>query len=95
MTYKLALQLRNTLHALFTLSEPQVYFVAIRKAYLYLNDDTWEVCLYGRHEVSTFLLPLGTLALAIDKITPELHASMDTYDAGSTEESRRVCITIK
>jgi len=94
MTHKLALQLRNTLHTLFTMNETECYFVAIRKKYPHLDIDDWEVCLYGATEHSLFLLPLATLAHVLEDIVVPLHASVGTYDAGTTEEDERVCVTI-
>lgn len=94
MTHELALKLRDTFHVLFTMSEPQVYFVAIRKTYPRLDDDNWEVCLYGATNLSSFLLPLGTLAHTLDRMIPELIAGIDTYDAGTTEPDKRTCITL-
>lgn len=94
MTHELALKMRNTFHALFTLSEPQVYFVAIRKTYPKLDDEDWEVCLYGKYSQSVFLLPLATLGHTIDRMIPELHAGIDNYDAGTTEKDIRACITL-
>ena len=94
MKHELALKLRDTFHVLFTMSEPQVYFVAIRKTYTRLDDDNWEVCLYGRTNLSSFLLPLGTLAHSLDRMIPELIAGIGTYDAGTTEKDERTCITL-
>lgn len=94
MTHELALQLRNTFHAIFTLTEPQVYFAAIRKTYPNLDDDDWELCLYGKHSQSVFLLPLATLGHTLDSMIPELIAGIDNYDAGTTEEDLRACITL-
>ena len=94
MTHELALKLRDTLHTLFTLSGTQHYYVAIRKTYPALHDEDWEVCLYGQYDLSTFLLPLGALGNLLDKMIPELNAGIDTYDAGTTEEDKRTCITI-
>lgn len=94
MKLKLANQLRNTFHTLFSMSEPQVFFVAIRKTYQSLDIDDWEVCLYGKTEHSAFLLPLATLGYTLDGMIPELHAGMGTYDAGTTDKDERTCITI-
>lgn len=94
MTHELALKLRNTFDAIFKMSEPQVYFVAIRKTYPRLDDDNWEVCLYGHTNLSSFLLPLGTLAHTLDRMIPELLAGIATYDAGTTEPDKRTCITL-
>ena len=95
MTHKLALQLRNTLHTLFTMNEIQCYFVAIRKQYPHLDTDDWEVCLYGSTEHSLFLINMATLANALADIVVSLHAGVSTYDAGTTETDERVCITIR
>ena len=94
MTQKLALQLRNTLHTLFTMNETQCYYVAIRKQYPHLDTDDWELCLYGSTEHSLFLINLATLANALAEIVVSLHASVGTSDAGTTEPDERVCITI-
>lgn len=87
MTQSKALQLRDVINALFSLTDADRYCVAIaeRMPATDKHDADYELHLYTRDPNKSGLISLTLLAHAIEEMGTHLLAVDTTYDAGTTK----------
>lgn len=96
MTQKEALTMRVAINALFSLTDPQRYCVAIAKRFAPTIDEggDYELHLYLRDPKKSGYLDLALLAHAIEEMGTHFMAIDSTYDAG-TEKGKDIRQSVK
>mgnify|MGYP003502396889 CR=1 FL=1 len=85
MTQKKALLLRDVINALFSLTDPDRYCVAIAERFPATpnKDADYELHLYLRNPKQSGLIDLGILARVIEEMGSDYLSCESTYDAGT------------
>lgn len=94
MTKLLALQIRNTLDAIFSMNGANYRHVAIKPLYPDTNNKEWGVYMYANTCHSSFLADMATLAKGLESCSSDLACRIDEYDAGTTEPDIRTAVLL-